>query len=447
MMRWAGLASGCLLAAVGPGCSGTAVQTRDASGNGGSGGVSIDAGANGGATGGVTDGPTDAPPFAGRRSFDVTVTAEIDGGTMSHAFTLVLDGDRGTRLRSPAAPVTAHIRRSCGSGPTRFERADSYPLPLTCLGNASYDHLIFTLDAAGALTASGRATLTSLVGEFATQTEVPVSLAGVPDTQPPTLSLSLQGDATDPFTGLSLLSSEPLPADARPTLRSANGDVVQLTRYPEIDVFASQFFKPVRLLRYDERYELDAPGIRDFAGHPAISGGSLGFTTRAAPPLAAMDGFEALTVATFGGAQVLSGAGAPTITGARSLYVPPVVNPGQQPTNTQLALRLPVAAGATAVRFAYRTVNPSWPGFASIGVARVGGMFGDAEGPDTSGVTTPATIGQTQVMLGPMTTATLDLPDGGAGEVIFARIAHGWFCNGVTSGDIPGIIIDDLRVE
>ena len=74
-------------------------------------------------------------------------------------------------------------------------------------------------------------------------------------------------------------------------------------------------------------------------------------------------------------------------------------------------------------------------------------MFGDAGVSDTSGVTTPATIGQTQVMLGPMTTATLDLPDGGAGEVIFARIAHGWFCNGVTSGDIPGIIIDDLRVE
>ncbi|HZL19996.1 MAG TPA: hypothetical protein VFG23_19840, partial [Polyangia bacterium] len=41
-----------------------------------------------------------------------------------------------------------------------------------------------------------------------------ISLVGVPDEEPPVLSLVSDGDVTDPFASFSLVASEPLPSGA-----------------------------------------------------------------------------------------------------------------------------------------------------------------------------------------------------------------------------------------
>src|SRR4029078_4137633 len=134
-----------------------------------------------------------------------------------------------------------------------------------------------------------------------------------------------------------------------------------------------QFTKPAVLLRYGEAYRVDITGMSDFAGNAAT--GNLEFTTRAPLPLVADDGFESLTDTMLGGAQVLSGAGAPIINGTRSLYVPPgdAIAPGG-PT-TQMALRLAVAPGSKMVRFAYRAGNPGASQTPYFSLASVGGSL------------------------------------------------------------------------
>ena len=84
--------------------------------------------------------------------------------------------------------------------------------------------------------------------------------------------------------------------------------------------------KPARLLRYSDEYRVTLDGVTDLDGNAPPPTTALTFTTRAPPPLVAEDGFESVTDTTLGGAQVLSGAGAPTIEGARSLYIPPAAS-------------------------------------------------------------------------------------------------------------------------
>ena len=103
------------------------------------------------------------------------------------------------------------------------------------------------------------------------------------------------------------------------------------------------------MLRYATQYSFVTGAVTDFAGNAATALGGLTFTTQALPPLAAEDGFEGVATTTFGGVPVLSGAGAPTITRATSLYIAPVAAFGA--TRPPLALRLKLTAGDTAIRF------------------------------------------------------------------------------------------------
>jgi hypothetical protein len=374
-----------------------------------------------------------------------------------HTFTMTLDPDQriaiiGTPGNGDVVAVEqtagGGLRLSLGVGRTT---AFSIPAVAACAASIIYDDFRFNIDASGQLSGTGHGQWATYAPGGGTNLPVTMVLAGVPDTDPPTLSLVAGGDLADPWTPLWLIASEPLPAgQPRPTLRSTGGDFQSFEPQSSgYDSFVAVLARPARLLRFGDEYRVTFDGIMDFAGHPPTSAASASFTTRPPPPLAAADGFESVTDEILGGARVLSGAGAPTISGARSLYLPPVDSLGTASTVTQFALRVPIAPGNTVVRFAYRTVNPGDTSNVYYLVASVGGPIGTAVLPvDVGSATTPAMIDQTPVTLGPLQTATIGLPASTYVEVVLARTAaQPTGCGGPAPRPVPGLILDDLRAE
>jgi len=181
------------------------------------------------------------------------------------------------------------------------------------------------------------------------------------------------------------------------------------------------------------------------------------FMTGAPPVLVAQDGFESVTAPTLAGAQVLSESGAPTITGARSLYIPslPGANPPGRGAVKQLALRIALDPTDTVLRFSYRSVNPNSSSGAGAGaypyylLGSEGGPFTSPSlGPDSGPAVTSMIPGQGQVSLGPVMTAEFALPAGAAaaGELTLVRNVREC-CSSLPAPPIAGLIIDDLRGE
>jgi hypothetical protein len=114
----------------------------------------------------------------------------------------------------------------------------------------------------------------------------------------------------------------------------------------------------------------------------------------------------------------------------------------------QLAVRVPIAAGDSVLRFDFRTVNPDDASVILFVVASVGGAIETASLPlEADATTSPAVIDGAGVTLGPRRTMTIGLPADVHDDVVFARIAaQGGPC-GRPPPPVPGIIIDDLRVE
>lgn len=402
--------------------------------------------------GGAIDAPWNVT-FAGRRSFVVTAVAQTDGGAsnISHTFTMMLDTDQrlaiigkdgDTEVR-PVEQQVAGVLLVVGT------LVFGVSVPAACGGSLLYSALNFTIDPSGdALSGVGRGTLTVSDPVLGTNTPATMLLTGVRDSAPPSLTLSAAGDIADPWTDFWVISSEPLPGQqVRPVLRSLTGDAIVLGAPTGMDAFVRVMAKPARLLRYSDEYRVTLDGVTDLDGNPPPATTALTFTTRAPPPLVAEDGFESVTDTTLGGAQVLSGAGAPTIQGARSLYIPPAASVAGRVT--QIALRLPILSGDTFLRFTYRSVNPGDAFGVYFVVASVGGSIGTATlPPDGAGATTPATIDGTQVLLGPLMTATIGLPGDAHGEVVLARLAaQPSSCGGPAPRPVPGLIIDDLYAD
>jgi hypothetical protein len=273
-------------------------------------------------------------------------------------------------------------------------------------------------------------------------------LTGVPDLEEPQLSLSAGGNLADPWTPFWIVSSEPLrPGQPAPVLRSAGGEAMAFNPTAGIEsLFVTALAKPSRMLRFDEPYQVTVDGITDLVGNRASGTTNLAFTTGPPPPLVAADGFESVIDATLGGAAILSGPDAPTLNGARSLYIPPMA---ALATGNQLAVRVAIGPGATALRFDFRTVNPGYEGGIHFVVASVGGKIETASLPsETGATTTPAVIDGASVLLGPTRTMTIGLPPDVHDDVVFARIAsQAGTCGGPAPAPVPGMIIDDLRVE
>jgi hypothetical protein len=408
---------------------------------------------NAGATG---DGGAsfDGPLFSGRRSFVVASTLTpspspdggATGGPLSHTFTMVVEGDSWTAI-SGGGPYPNVSKLEPAPGGFRILGSPVFALP--ACSAVSYSDLSFELDPAGRLLGNGSGTLFNNA-DGGNSFAVTMSLTGVDDTVGPTLAFDPAGDITDPFIPFSVLASEPLQVGPQPLLRAAGGDVIALTPSSSPDGFVALFYEPNVLLRYGETYRLDISGVVDFAGNAAVGSAtdSLTFTTRPAPPLVAADGFESVTSATLGGAEVLSGAGDPIISGGRSLYVPPASPVGAAVVMTQFALRLAVAPGDTVVRLAYRVVNPN--GFTTqfFAVASSGTKISTGDGSGGGGGAF-VTIDGTEVALGPIATASIPLPDNAAAEVIVAGMTDAnYSCSsGPQPTELSGVIIDDLRSE
>jgi hypothetical protein len=463
MRAFAGLALAGVLVA---GCGSKPLQDLDASG----GGVgAIDGGGTGVGDGGVADGPggggtTDGavvqpPPwnvtFSGRRSFNVTSRVQTGAGAageISHAFTMTLDTDQRVAIIGANGGVDVYPVEQTAAGPLHVvgDLRLGVAAAAVCGASLTYLDLGFTIDSSGQLSGSGSGTLTTYDTDVVNSVAATMALTGVLDTQPPTFSLSAAGELADPWTGLWVVSSEPLPGQQiRPALRSVGGDLMQFQAPTGMERFVTVLAKPARMLRYSDEYRVTFDGITDLAGNAPTSTVSSSFTTRAPPPLAPADGFESVTDTTLGGAQVLSAADAPTIAGARSLYLPPVPSIGTPGPLPQLALRVSILPGDTVLRFDYRSVNPGDMTGVYFIVASVGGTIGTATlPPDPVGIPTLATIGQTQVSLGPTMTGTIGLPADARDEVVLVRIAsQGTSCGGPAPPPVPGMILDNLRAE
>ena len=180
------------------------------------------------------------------------------------------------------------------------------------------------------MTGSGRGALNTINGDVVSSSTGTISLTGVPDTEAPIVGLYTIGLLGDQFTPFELASSEPLPVEARPVLRSTAGDVFALKGSPG-DMFNIEF-TPAAMLPYQQSYAFEIDNVVDFAGNQPMLDGVLTFGTVAPPPLVAADGFESqsdmLVPAT---ALFVSGPDFPIISGTRSLYVPPEIPPGPLP--------------------------------------------------------------------------------------------------------------------
>ena len=265
------------------------------------------------------DGPA---PMIGRRSFVVTSTLapQPDPSNMgvvplpaTHTFTMVLDWDRriailGSNVGQGVGVFEPSATGGGGSQTAAFSLGSS---------GVSYQTMDVTIAASGALsgTAHGRGT------SLPTNTDVGInsvvlsmSLAGVPDVQPPGFESTIfMAAPVDPFASLTLIATEPMPPDTRLALVNLRGDRIDIAP-PSTQLVAAFSFYPAqaRMWRYNDQYSLQLDGVVDFADNARPPGGTLpAFTTAAPPVLVAEDGFESATGTMLAGAQVLSGTGAP----------------------------------------------------------------------------------------------------------------------------------------
>jgi hypothetical protein len=383
-----------------------------------------------------------------------TITLHPDAGMSpfgipsTQSFTLVLDADVPSAI---VGSVDGQTVLALATTDGRTFRGDDRVIFGSCSPTVTYAHVSFTIHD-GLLAGTGEGQATYLTGDIANGVPATMSLTGQPDIEAPALVVADSFDPTDPMLAFKVLASEPLPLDARPTLVAANGDAATLLLPPAPGTpqALSAFQTPGTILRYGETYRVAMDQVVDFAGNAADAAAAIQFTTRAAPPLVPEDGFESVTDATLGGGQILTGAGAPTIAGAKSLYLPIASSSGTYMRVSQLELRLALQPTDTVVAFSYRTVRPnaSAPASAiSFALGSVGGAVTLASVPLTGDAGTMFRMpDQTTVYLGPVSTAEIPLPAGVTNELILDRLAFVGSC-GLPAPPTIGLIIDDLRAE
>jgi hypothetical protein len=370
----------------------------------------------------------------------------------SHTFTMVLDWDGRTAIIGSTDGAGAGGFQPSADGGA-IGQIGSFRFGTATMG---YQSMALTIDAAGKLSGTGKGMGTALppntdVGIYTVSFSV--SLVGVPDVQWPGFDSTAFGPTPlDAFASLTIVATEPMPIDTRLALVDRRGNRVELAPLAAQGgaVFSFQP-SPFKMWRYGEQYSIAFDGVVDFAGNVYPPGGGVTLTIAAAPPLVDEDGFESATGTMLAGAQILTGTGTPTITGTRSLYVPPlaeVYTSGRAQT-TQFALRVAIAPGDTVLRFSYREVNPNPNVFGSsyFLMGSEGGQVVSPSLPSATQAPTPATIpGTGTVMLGPITTAEFALPPDAAGAITLTRIARAAGTS-MPAPPVTGLIIDDLRAE
>jgi hypothetical protein len=393
------------------------------------------------------------PRVTGRHSYVVesTFMPTRDGGVpfptvAGHTFTMVLDADA---LVAVAGSSLGHTAITLGrSGDRTFTTgAFSLGLPAGCSSTVHYTSASLTIEGNGNVVGMAQARAIYVMSDIANIVDMTVAMSGRADNQPPSLSGS--GSTVDPLVGVTLRASEPLPSTVNLSL-TAGADVVRLaTTATAAPLSAISAFSVPGVLRYGTTYQLPLNGFVDFAGNRGTTGTMFEIKTIAAPDAAAEDGFESVTAAMLGGARVISGAGWPVLAGAKSLFASGSSTPpfgGASP----LALRLPVAAGDKFIRFSYQQVSNAGNGLLSAQTLRIGSAGGTPGtmtiNPETA--FTPFQLpDQTTVYLGAKSTAEIPLPAGAVDEVVIQRVLPAYTGCGLPPPGLPGLILDDLRVE
>lgn len=405
--------------------------------------------------------PVDGPTTVNRRSFVVTsvATAQPDAGSFpspeTHRFTMVLDADRHVAIVGASGWHRVLPFSPSPSGGSLGESFSSRSDGNRAV-SITHESVTFSIDGAGTLSWTGQGTgfYTPSNTDVTSVARVSIAWSGAPDTERPVITSPAHGRQISPLESVTLFASEPLPPDT-PLILSAAGGFPSIFRGPADQTIAVCCFYAGsgKMWRYDTTYTIDLQGLPtggvvDFAGNEAAAGSQIFFTTGPAPVLALEDGFESVTGSTFAEAQVLSGASPPVISGTRSLYIPPLASGAlNRPKITQLALRLPLAAGDSRVVFSFRRLGQSAGGPDYFVMASEGGQIVSRSLPSNQGENTPATIpGQGEVLLGPLMTADFELPPDASGEITLMRTVGPGPTN-FPAPPVAGFIIDDLRAE
>jgi hypothetical protein len=435
------------------GAAGASGQAGGA-GSGGAGGTGGASGTGGAGAGGVAGaagagGAIAIDPNVHAYVVDAKVTSDMSGLVpAAHTFTLVLDDEKNLAIAGSAdgGGERRFLRQPDGSftigGPIVFV----FPA-LTCSTKITYDSFSFTLSDGGLV---GTATGYAAYGNgFGTMTVVKASLVGVPDRATPTLASAAGDDPTDPFLAGMFLASEPMPTESRPTLNSTDGAVFGLPALKLTDESSSlvAFALPTTFIGYATSYAVQSATLTDFAGNPSKAGPA--FRTRPLPPLVTEDGFETVSAGAFAGEAVVVAEPQLVIAGQHSLYLAPKVS-GRMGKYSQLAVRLAVTKGDTVIRFSYRTVD-IYPNAGSgrvitLGVAAPGVAISWQDLPrDVSARTEIKGVSDITPYAGATFQAELPLPTASAREIYLARAIDWRDC--VSVQPVPGLVIDDLRVE
>lgn len=400
-------------------------------------------------------------------SFTVTATLSLmfapgqggpwDSFPKTQTFTMFVDAQtlrlvagafgQGTSVALSRTGADSFVTKAAVAVPTKV---------LTPCGpsGVTYNELSFSI-AGGRLTGTGRGMAGYFTGDVGWNAPTTVTLVGVPDTEAPTIfppaaTIDPMGDAFlgPPGTGL-FAASEPLTESAA-SLIGADGDVFALGA--QIDdgppSFMTGFVRSSLMLNWGTTYEVTTEALTDFAGNIGARIGRPKVVTPPAPPVAAEDGFESVQSATFGGAAVVSaGPFASTKSLALVNGMPDEAFPN---AGAALALRLPVHAGDTVVRFegrivtAYAVLLPlAFSGQVRVGVP--GREVNVDEVPLARELVKTVLPNKRTYYLGPVTTIEVPLPLGTNAEVSVEIVSAPHFCAPLAPP--VAFVIDDLRVE
>lgn len=267
------------------------------------------------------------------------------------------------------------------------------------------------------------------------------TLDGHLDTEPPTLLVPTE--PLDPMGEARFVASEPLRESGASLIGDA-GDVFVLGAQAQdgLPEVTTSFVRSPLMLNWGSTYELTTEALTDLAGNVGDRAPRPSIMTLPEPPLAAEDGFESVTTATFGGAQVLTAGTLAPLVGAKSLILP--VNGGS------LAVRLPIQPGDSHVRGTVRFTSPVPQPIGVVGEMRAG-----VPGREVSVVALRSAVpidvtigtGEGTISFSAIQTIDAPIPAGATDEVSFEIVLHRASSCPMTLQSSALMLLDDLRVE
>ena len=238
-------------------------------------------------------------PIAARHAYVVQGTYRVtqDGGVASggggtgngsHTFTLVVDPVAQIAI---VGAYTIPLQRIDDRS---FHTTGSFGVGNGTCTSVTYDEMTFTPGISG-ISGSGKGRELTAFSDLGSVIPVEMSFTGGLDTVAPYVPF-VGSSSVNALLGYDEFSlSEPVLPGATATLVPSAGASIALTPVLSTDGQALLGFRsPNVVLLYGERYSLITDGIVDFGGNPVRSASVGTFTTRAAPPLIAEDGFESV---------------------------------------------------------------------------------------------------------------------------------------------------------